>query len=368
MPEHNLYGAALSADQLTETLTHLFKTGLDAQKQDNPATPICIWGLHGIGKTMLVEDFAQAHGWEFTSCSPAQFEEMGDLNGLPILDQQNERQVTSFAPPSWVPSQPGPGILLLDDINRADDRILRGIMQLLQRSALFSWQLPKNWQIVATANPEGGDYSVTPMDDAILTRMLHVSLVFDPKSWAKWARNNDVDPRGIAFVLTYPEAVTGRRTTPRSLTQFFEQLKTIPDLKAQERLVYTLASSALDEATVSSFMAFVNDNLQQLIDPAEIVSTADFSTISKRMMDLSQGGVRMDLLSTVCTRLLLHLCHPQFDAPPTCADNLVSFLMLDCLPTDLRVSLHRDLVTEAPTNVRQMLQDPRLATLLLSGM
>ena len=25
----------------------------------------------------------------------------------------------------------------------------------------------------ATANPEGGDYSVTPMDGAMLTRMLH---------------------------------------------------------------------------------------------------------------------------------------------------------------------------------------------------
>ena len=49
----------------------------------------------------------------------------------------------------------GPGILLLDDINRADDRILRGCMQLLQNFELTSWKLPPKWQIVATANPEG---------------------------------------------------------------------------------------------------------------------------------------------------------------------------------------------------------------------
>ena len=69
----------------------------------------------------------------------------------------------------------------------------------------------------ATANPEGGDYSVTPMDDSMLTRMLHTTLKFDPKTWAEWASSSGVDPRGIAFVLTYPEVVTGKRTTPRSL-------------------------------------------------------------------------------------------------------------------------------------------------------
>ena len=40
-------------------------------------------------------------------------------------------EATVFAPPAWVPTADGPGILLLDDVNRADDRILRGLMQLL---------------------------------------------------------------------------------------------------------------------------------------------------------------------------------------------------------------------------------------------
>jgi phytoene desaturase len=42
-----------------------------------------------------------------------------------------------------------------------------------------------------------------------------------------------VDPRGIAFVLAYPELVNDRRTTPRSLTQFFDQIRDIPDLAAR---------------------------------------------------------------------------------------------------------------------------------------
>ena len=57
-------------------------------------------------------------------------------------------------------------------------------MQLLQNFEMFSWQLPEQWQIVAIANPEGADYSVTPMDDAMFTRMLHFTLTFDAKAWA----------------------------------------------------------------------------------------------------------------------------------------------------------------------------------------
>ena len=119
---------------------------------------------------------------------------MGDLHGMPEKydptpeDNRSGDEETIF-PPHWVPKEDGPGLLLLDDFNRADDRILRGIMQLLQNFELTSWKLPPKWQIVATANPEGGDYSVTPLDDAMLTRMIHATLDFDPKSWAIWAES-----------------------------------------------------------------------------------------------------------------------------------------------------------------------------------
>ena len=67
---------------------------------------------------------------------------MGDLVGMPSVE--NGR--TIFSSPDWVPTEEGPGILLIDDVNRADDRILWGIMQLLQNYELVSWKLPNLWQ------------------------------------------------------------------------------------------------------------------------------------------------------------------------------------------------------------------------------
>jgi MoxR-like ATPase len=368
-----MYGARLDSRRMVATLEHLFLTNLRRQEQGLSATPVCIWGTHGLGKTATVKEFARSRGWKFTYVAPAQFEEMGDLHGLPTRLDPNPDVVgderTVFLPPDWVPTEPGPGILLLDDINRADDRILRGLMQLLQEFELFSWSLPAKWQIVCTANPEGGDYSVTPMDDAMITRMLHVSMVFDAKAWAAWASEAGVDPRGIAFVLAYPELVNDRRTTPRSLTQLFEQLRDIPDLAAQLDLVQVLAQSALDEASAATFVAFAQQELAQLISAEELLDAPDFAVPAARVRAATKsgGGKRVDVLSILGTRLHLHVTRKGYAPGPHHARNLVEYLLMPELPNDLRFALHRDLVAAGPV-VAGMLRDSRLATLVLKGM
>ena len=366
MRELSLLGAHLNAAAVTTFLERTFATNQRIQDEGGASVPICIWGTHGIGKTALVQDIAERNGWAFAYAAPAQFEEMGDLHGLPVVDDG----VTRFAPPDWAPTEEGPGILLLDDFNRADDRILRGLMQLLQRAELVSWSLPPSWQIVLTANPEGGDYSVTPMDDAMLTRLLHVTLTFDAKTWARWATEAGIDSRGVNFVLTYPEVVNESRTTPRSLTQLFQHIAPIPDLAAEADHVQALAASALDAESATAFMAFVVDGLERLIDPDDILNATSFEDVAAEVnrIGTDESGVRLDRLNAVCTRLYLALVSASYEAEDHHGDNLVSFLMLDVLPNDLRVMLHRDLVSDGGPDVARMVNDPRLAELALAAL
>jgi len=359
--------------ELRDILNHIFERNNILNDDGKRGTPICIWGTHGLGKTQIVRDYAINKGWKFSYIAPAQFEEMGDLHGMPNVIDPDEKisgdEYTVYSPPDWVPKDEGPGILLLDDINRADDRILRGCMQLLQNFELTSWKLPPKWQIVATANPEGGDYSVTPMDGAMLTRMLHTTLKFDAKIWAEWAVKSNVDSRGISFVLTYPELVNSERTTPRSLTQFFEQIQSIKDLKENLHLVEALALSSLDEVTVSSFIAFVNDELTQLIEPDEILDAKDFQAVKSRLKDVSvdkNGSKRVDRLSTICSRLYLKLISDNYQPTKNNTKNLIDFLLLDIIPNDLLMSLYMDLSKNAPDDVKTMVKDKRLANKLLN--
>ena len=367
------FGKKGNSEEIKEILSHIFQRNNDLSKESKRGTAVCIWGTHGLGKTQIVRDYAREKKWKFSYIAPAQFEEMGDLHGMPNVVDPDETisgdEYTVYSPPDWVPREDGPGILLLDDINRADDRILRGCMQLLQNFELTSWKLPPKWQIVATANPEGGDYSVTPMDGAMLTRMLHATLKFDAKIWAQWAYSANVDERGISFVLTYPELVNSERTTPRSLTQFFEQIASIDDLKGNLQLVEALALSSLDEVTVSSFIAFINDELTQLIDPEEILDTEDFKKVAKKIKDISvddSGAKRVDRLSTMCARLYLKLISDNYTQEKNHGKNLVEFLLLDTIPNDLLMSLYMDLQKHGGDEIKEMTRDKKLASKLLS--
>ena len=81
------YGAELDALTLQRILTHVFRTNLaDEESTAARPTPVCIWGSHGIGKTSLIKEFAHRNGWKFRYCAPAQFEEMGDLVGMPAVE------------------------------------------------------------------------------------------------------------------------------------------------------------------------------------------------------------------------------------------------------------------------------------------
>lgn len=339
------YGSPVRAPELIRLLDHLLL-------QTAGAPPLCIWGKHGIGKTQIVRDFAERQGWGFRQIAPAQFEEMGDLLGMPAIEQGR----TVLRPPSWVPQEAGPGILLLDDINRADDRILRGLMPLLQDGNLVSWGLPTQWHIVLTANPDEGDYSVTPMDEAMLTRMVHLHLQFDVTAWLDWAGRCGLDIRGIDFVARYPELITGQRTTARSLEQFLRLAAPVVDWRKEIKLVQQLASACLDEETVAGLLQFIRTDLHGLPTAAELLAKgpAERLTVPTSIQ-----------YWTLSERLLRYLAEHTQELSPTAQQHLRDFLILPHLPADLRFALAQRLTALQRSDVLQILADPKVSAVIL---
>lgn len=366
--KHNyvFYGMETNAIEVGKFTEHIITTNLKTEQAGYKKTPICIWGTHGIGKTEMVQQIAESNNYKWSYIAPAQFEEMGDLVGMPTVEDGR----TVFRSPDWVPTEEGPGILLIDDVNRADDRILRGIMQLLQNYELVSWTLPPLWQIVLTANPDGGDYSVTPMDNAMLTRMMHVTMQFDPKAWAIWAEQNGVDPRGINFVLTYPEIAVGERTTPRSLVQFFQSIEAIKNLHEELALVQMLATSCLDQETVTAFITFVQQNLSKLVSPEKICNTKNFKADVYNHINemVNKEVLRVDIIATICTRLTNYLTLSKIKPSKEQIKNIQEFIKMDLIPNDLRLSLLQDLVSSSNPHLKMVMADPKIGMMLLQKM
>ena len=350
MNQSGCYGAQINGEQLTEFLDKFLESNLVLESTTGRRpTPLCIWGTHGLGKTEIAMELAKKKQWKLAYCAPAQFEEMGDLHGLPFKFDPDPNVIgderTVYMTPEWVPKDEGPGILLLDDINRADDRILRGTMQLLQNFEMFSWALPPKWQIIVTANPDSGDYSVTSMDDAIITRMIHLTLNFDAKIWAEWALQFGIDERGVNFVLTYPEMVTLKRTTPRTLVHFFGQLSQIKDLKQDIFIVEILAKGCLDETTANAFINYVDELLSKIPSTEAFLNEVNLKEIDATILKLikTENGIRLDTINTLLTRVIFKLKSKEFVPTPATLKVIEHILMHQEIPMDLRYGFHVDI-------------------------
>lgn len=360
MSKNNIgLGSLLTVQQAISFIDQIFSFD---DNDYNLIKPICIWGKAGIGKTQLVKDYAKNNGYDFAYIAPAQFEEMGDFHGIPHVVNGK----TVYNQPLWVPEDNGkPGILLIDDFNRADDRILRGLMQLFQNHGMMSWKLPAKWKIICTANPEDADYSVTTLDDAMLTRMMHISLKFEPKEWAEWALKNMVDERGVNFVLTYPEIIDGKLTNPRSITSFFYHIKNIVDLKKSSEFIFQLATSLLDKETASSFIAFLNDELDIIISPEEILNSKKITEVINNIRNncVKNDSIRLDILSTIVTRLTVYLKENMESIDKF--NNLADLLLADFMPNDLRTTLHLELNYLNDERIKKVINTVKISKLII---
>ena len=307
-------------------------------------------------------------GYEVHDVPIAQFEEMGDLHGLPIqtVPMRNNGETawvnvdmiedyrklgfeadtrdgltsrTVYAPPDWAVFAPGPSILLLDDWNRSSQRILKGIMQLLQDYKMMSWSLPPGCNIVLTGNPDEQDYLVTSIDDAILTRIKHITLEQEAKEWAVWAASEKLDSRGINFVLMYPQMMLGKqRTNPRTLAEFFRVLKHFPSIEDAKSEVALHAHSLLDEETVASFVVCATRDMRLVVEPEEILNGEDGKVEYLRDIidEKKHKDPRIDIFNVCLERLFAVMVQPDCKFTEKRRKNFINFIKAKWFPEEMR--------------------------------
>jgi len=408
---YDYHGMMLPADMIKDVMEHVHTSNLVTEtSKSGKKVSICIWGKHGIGKTSIPEQIAKEKGIGFKSIAPAQFEEMGDLLGMPgtgawvnlknesgeviksklvdkdlvgsYLNNGWERDMHKanqmiVSPPQFVPNvdlgDPEEGFFVIDDFNRAGKRIINGIMQLLQDGGLDSWTLPPKWSIILTANPGGGNYSITELDDAQLTRMFHMSMEFEAKLWAKWALNHDIDERVVNFVLANPETIkTGELTTPRSIEYFANTIRIFSDLKENLGMVNIMGEGVLDKITATQFATFINNDLVKLVTPEELLNAEDFPAFIKRKVITpfaTGSNLRVDILNVITTRLLYY-CTDELNGKLSKKqmNNMKAFLKTSGIPNDLRLDMGLEIMATDKIQLHGIMADIEIGKLLLNRM
>jgi hypothetical protein len=188
--------------------------------------PVLLEGVTGVGKSEVVRAVAARLGIASTVLDLSLLEPP-DLVGLPVVEAGR----TTYATPRALPTD-GAGILMLEELNRAERYIQQPALQLLTARKLHEYTLPPDWVCFAAINPESGDYHVTPLDRALRARFLHVRVRADRASWLAWALTNDVHPGVVALARAHERIFED--IPPRSWVYASHLLKTLTSAELRD--------------------------------------------------------------------------------------------------------------------------------------
>lgn len=275
---------------------------------------------------------------------------------------------TIYATPSWIPQESTHGkygLLVIDDMNRADARIINSIMQLLQDHRLLGWALPPGWEIYCTCNPDNSKYQVTSFDGAQMTRMCNFEQNFDVLSWVSdWAIPTGLHPLAQNYGLSYPESmVSGERTNPRSFDKFFRNAElyfTEPSDNLEK--IKNIGLMNIDGDALASFITFITSGFGKLPNIEEILDgSCNLDELHKRLTQ--NGVVRVDIVNSLSCRLILfHKSNGNKFTKPQ-IENFRKWLKHPMLPGEIRYKSTKDSVI-----AQHEIGDLELSTLIMNRM
>jgi hypothetical protein len=262
--------------------------------------PVFIWGPPGIGKSALVEQFAQEVGLDCVSLLGSQLAPE-DLIGVPRIE--GNRSV--FCPPRMI-ARDDPYLLFVDELNACSFEVQKAFYSLINDRRLGEYRLPGGSIVVGAGNRAQDQAIVKPMSSALMNRMLHVELKPTVRDWLNWAYGHGIHDWVIRYIETRPDHLCAQPpkteetfSTPRSWHILSDALHAYgSDVKPDE--IELLASGCLSVSHARSFGAFVK----------QLFGNLRIEQILRGDQPLPRAAEDRDVLISSCSRSARSLPRP----------------------------------------------------------
>jgi hypothetical protein len=219
--------------------------------------PVFIWGAPGIGKSSIVENFAQSLGLPCVSLLGSQLAPE-DIIGVPqIIDGKSV-----FCPPRMI-ARDEPYCLFLDELNACSQEVQKSFYSLIHDRRIGEYFLPEGSIIIGAGNRAQDNAIVKPMSSALINRMFHVELIASHRDWLKWAGQNGIHPYILEYIGLRPDHLWKQPSkteepfsTPRSWHMLSDAMISYGD-GITEKQLEILASGCLSPHHATQFRAFI---------------------------------------------------------------------------------------------------------------
>lgn len=219
--------------------------------------PVFIWGAPGIGKSSIVEYFANSLGLPCVSLLGSQLAPE-DIIGVPqIIDGKS-----IFCPPRMI-ARAEPYCLFLDELNACSQEVQKAFYSLIHDRRIGEYYLPEDSIIVGAGNRAQDNAIVKPMSSALINRMFHVELIASHRDWLEWAGQNGIHPYIIEYIGLRPDHLWKQPpkteepfSTPRSWHILSDAISSYGE-NITEMQLEILTSGCLSPQHAVQFRAFI---------------------------------------------------------------------------------------------------------------
>ena len=224
-----------------------------------PTRPVFIWGAPGIGKSALVEKFADDVGMECVSLLGSQLAPE-DIIGIPRITDE----VSEFLPPKMI-ARKEPCVLFLDELNACSQEVQKAFYSLIYERRIGEYHLPEGSVVIGAGNRMQDNAIVKTMSSALINRMFHVQLKVNAEKWLDWAYTEGIHPWITEYITIRPEHLFSTPpkieepfSTPRSwhmLSDLLKEYEKSTGTVSQETLKM-LSYGCISSSHAGMFVAF----------------------------------------------------------------------------------------------------------------
>lgn len=175
--------------------------------------PFLFVGHSGIGKTGVMRELAKevCPNHKFITIMASQ-QEVGDFVGLPnfktVTLDGKKTEVTSWARPEWMPTEPA--VIFLDELNNARQDVESAMLQLVYENRIHTHRLHPDSIVVAAINPATEEYTTAnTMSEALVKRFVIIPFEPEAEEVIEWGKDTGKYDQEFIKFMGHDTDVTG---------------------------------------------------------------------------------------------------------------------------------------------------------------
>ena len=162
-----------------------------------------LWGTRGVGKSSVVRQVATHFSVPLVDLRLTTIEPV-DIRGAIYADDVLAKTV--WFPPEFLPPPESPaGILFLDELTAADQRLQISAYSLILDRRVGNYRLPDGWQVIAAGNASFHGAVSHDMGTALADRMFHFNVQTTIEAFLDHALVSGFAPEVMAYLKVRPD-------------------------------------------------------------------------------------------------------------------------------------------------------------------